>query len=370
MSRHLALFSLIFGLIGCAFTNPRGQGPFASRNTVAPPQSPLAIATPAPLPAPVPPGPPDQMQVVPPRPQTAGGPDGDVVPAGGLVTQDPNLDRRRLIRREPKPGDLPSPIAPPDSPPSPAPAAPGVPQDAGLVAAKRLAQTATAKWKTVDTYEAHLTRRESMGGAPAVTEEIQYLFRKEPMAVYMRNVGDVGRGREVLYNPSKFKDEIHVVVGEGDTRFLRPGSRAPSLSPDSPQVKSKSRHSIREAGFGTPITRFAKLVGDVEAGNRPPETFRYIGRVRRQEFGDLPLEQLEQIVRPGDDPLLPGGGTRHWFFLAAPESPGHGLPVLMILYEKNPKQPREVEYYCFTKIVLPARLTDADFDLARLGKKP
>lgn len=396
MPRCLALVFLIFLLDGCAWLNSRAPGPISTRTTTsvdistrpiaAPttPRSPLIINTPLPA---FPPGSSDQVQVVPvvpaqfPTSQASVG----VVPAGGqlptdegqaLASNEAGLDRRRLLRREPRPGDLPSPLAPSlpsQEPTQPAPM-PGVPapppQEAGFVAIKRLLQTAIDKWKTVDTYEARLTRREAVGDAAPATEEVIVQFRKEPFAVYMRNVGETGRGREVLYNPSKFEDKIHVVVGEGDSRLFRAGSRPPPISPDSSLVTGKSRHSIRQAGCGTPINAFARHVAAIEAGNRPAETLRYVGRVTRQEFDDMPLESVEQTLRPGDDPLLPRGGVRHWFFCAGPKSPAYGLPVLAILYENTPRQPREVEYYCLTQVRLPAGLIDADFDVARLGKKP
>jgi hypothetical protein len=186
------------------------------------------------------------------------------------------------------------------------------------------------------------------------------------MAVYMKNVGEVGKGREVLYNPTQFMDKVHVVVGEGDSRLYRAGSRGPSMSPDSPLVRSKSRHSIRESGLGISAGRFAAAVAKVEAGKLPPDALKYGGVLKREEFGDAPLEGVEQTVRAGEEEGLPGGGVRHWFFDARPGSPSAGLPVLVVLYDDKGK---EVEYYRYTQVKAPAGLKDADFDPARLGKK-
>jgi hypothetical protein len=50
-------------------------------------------------------------------------------------------------------------------------------------------------------------------------------MRKVPYAVYLRNIGDVGRGREVLYNPAKHDDKVHAIVGEGDSRAAGASAR-------------------------------------------------------------------------------------------------------------------------------------------------
>ena len=68
------------------------------------------------------------------------------------------------------------------------------------------------------------------------------------------------KGREVLYNPSKFGDKIHAIIGQGDGQLpllYKVGDKAPALTPDSPLVKDKSRYSVRESGFGYAINRLA-----------------------------------------------------------------------------------------------------------------
>ena len=157
-----------------------------------------------------------------------------------------------------------------------------------------------------------------------------------------------------------------MVVGEGDTRFLKAGSKGPSLSPDNPQVRSKSRHSIRESGVAISAGRFVAVVSKVEAGKVPAEILKYAGPLKREEFGDYPLVGVEQTVRKADEEAVPTGGKRHWFFDAKPESPSFGLPVLVILYDAGGK---ELEYYRYTQFKIPGNLTNADFDPAKLGKK-
>jgi hypothetical protein len=277
---------------------------------------------------------------------------------------------RRPRRPEPQPNQLPSPFAPKDPATPMTPLAPKNPADnpvaRHLAEARKLTTAAGEKWAKTDSYEAVVTRRELAPNKEMTEDTVLYQFRKEPMAVYIKNLGDgPGKGREILYYPSKHGDKIHAVLGEGDSRLLKAGAKAPAVSPDSSMVKDKTRYSIREAGYGTPIARVTGWVAKAEAGKIPPENLTYLGMVTRKEFAN-PLAGVQLRLRPGDDALMPHGGTRQWFFDTNPESPSAGLPVLIFATEPNGK---EVEYYLFEKVKPNVKLTDADFDPARLGKK-
>lgn len=393
MMRILPLLALVVLIAGCERYRSRAQGPFANHRRPAmqspsalppapatPARPPLAINTP---PAPGLPPPSDEGLLIPPRPPGSSGiasapaaplpprppevPGGSAIAPAGAIEADPNADeRRRILPRRRNPG-TPEPAAP-KTPAAPAPVPPMAQPQGQLADLKKIVETGRERWKSINTYEAKLTRREAVNADPPQTQEVQFLFRKEPMSVYTKNIGTIGRGREILYYPAKHGDKIHVVVGEGDTRLLKAGSRAPAMSPDNPQVRSKSRYSIRDIGFGSSIERFARLVEEVETGKKPADTLKYLGHLKRTEYGELPLAAVEQILRPGDEPQTPKGGVRQWFFDVKPDSPSYGLPILIIAYENDQPKAREVEYYCFTGFRTPTNLTDADFDPARMGK--
>ena len=398
MMRILPLMALVVMVVGCERYRSRAQGPFANHrrpavqspsalpaSPPAPGRQPLALNTPPATRMPSPPS--DESLLIPPRPPESGGiaaapttplpprppevPGAPGVEPAGAIEADPNADERRRIlprRRNPATPEPAASQVPGAAPATPAPVPPMAQPQGQFAELKKIVQTGREKWKSINTYEAKLTRREAVNADPPQTQEVQFLFRKEPMSVYTKNTGTVGRGREILYYPAKHGDKIHVIVGEGDTRLLKAGSRAPAMSPDNPQVRSKSRYSIRDIGFGSSIERFAKLVEGVEAGKLPPETLKSLGQVKRTEYGEMPLAAVEQVIRPGDEPQTPKGGIRQWFFDARPESPSYGLPILIIAYENAQPKAREVEYYCFTGFRSPANLTDADFDPARMGK--
>lgn len=358
MSRRLALLCLALLIVGCERYRSRAQGPFPRHSNpnagLNPPgKGPLALNGPTP---PLPPGSPDEMPLVPPRPPEPGAVPFAVAPP--LPPKPPTVEEPKVA--------LPAQKIPVQPAPRPAAPTPPAPAAADVAALKKIAQTLSEKLKILDTYEAHFTRRETMDGNVGPTEEVIFRFRAEPMAVYMKNVSEAGKGREVLYNPSQHADKIHVIVGEGDTRFLKPGSKAPSISPDSPQARSKSRHSIRESGLTISGNRYLAALAKVESGKLPADALKIAGRLKRDELGDLPLDGVEQTVRKGEEEGLSTGGTRHWFFDAKPDSPSFGLPVMVILYDPAGK---ELEFYRYTQLKAPANLTNADFDPAKLGKK-
>ena len=376
MFRTLALVALALSLAGCSRYHTRAQGPFGKPAKEPPPpygaaprpvggQSPLDIASVAPAPKS-----PDEPSLVP--PQTSG-----LVPAGGTLPAPAAVDTSSSSfppfrrRPEPKPNPPPTPPAPKDTPPAPpppknAPDAPAGPSPAAknLGELKALLATANASWKAVDTYETTLTRRELNPKGEVNSEVLIFQFRREPMSVFTRNVSESGKGREVIYYPAKHGDKLHVMLGQGDNRFVKAGIVAPPVSPDDPRVKEKARYSIRDAGFGRTVGTLTAAVAKLEAGKVPPDSISFDGEVNRAEYPH-PLVGVTHTLRPGDDPLLPTGGTRLYFFNMKKDAPSYGLPVLGIATDAAGK---EAEYYLFEKVTSPAGLTDADFDPARLKK--
>ncbi len=385
MNRTIALIALMFLLVGCTRYSTRANGPFARKQksdpfAVIPPgpaanNSPLALGSNT---QPEPPQPPGADLVIPPRSgglargadQSAPAPAGEIIPAGGFPPTDDAAAFPPKRRPEPQPGQLPSPFASKDvantQPTRPAVESAQSSLARHIAEIKKLTAAANEKWSQVDTYESIVTRRE-LSPTKVMTEDVVfYQFRKDPMAVYIRNVGESGKGRELLYNPTKFGDKIYAIVGQGDENFLyKVGSRAPAVSPDFPLVKDKSRYSIREAGYGTPINRVAGWTAKAESGKIPADALTYLGPVTRPEFQQA-VSGVQLKVRPGDDPLLPNGGVRQWFYDRDSDSPSYGLPLLIIATEANGK---EVEYYLFEKLKFGIKYPDADFSPDRLNKK-
>jgi Protein of unknown function (DUF1571) len=330
---------------------------------------------------------------IPPQPQPVA--PGAEVKREGLIltsaeTEAPDDEKKRILDRirekreerkeerdKPKeaPKDspkLPSPFAPKDgkesnkdskdAPAAPMPKATGdKPGDSnGVAVARKYIDIAMARFEKFADSESLMLRREVVNGKEGQTEEIQFQFRKQPFSVYMKNIGDVGKGREVLYVDGKFDSLLHVVTGKGDNLLIGAGFKT-SLKPDSTMATSKSRHKITEAGPGQMLAKIEKHIKAAEAGQR---AIKSLGTVQRKEF-DYPLEGIEIVLTPGLDPLLPKGGKWDIYFDPKPESPSYGFAVVLITFEGE----KEVEYYALTKWKVPANLTDADFHPDRLGGK-
>jgi hypothetical protein len=398
MCRTLAFLILIALIAGCTRygANPPG-GPFARKpksdtDTTSPPapaanNSPLALGTPNPSP---PGGVVEDNTIVPPRPPESirlatGGENvpGVSIPMGGIdcsegiAATSPGLHRQS----DPPQNKLPAPIGPIDSAAvlpagGSAPIKPPTgPSAAALNIAevKKIVRFAADKWAKVNTYEANVTRKELTPAKEMSEDYVLYQYRKEPVSVFIRNIGESGKGRELLYNPTKHGDKIYVMLGEGDNKsspiplpFVKAGFKAPPMSPDDPRVKEKARYSIREAGYGTPINKLTSWIAKAESGRIPADALTFLGPVKRKEY-PYPLFGVSLKLRPGDEATMPNGGMRQWFFDPKSDSGSFGWPVLIIATEPDG---REVEYYLFENVKLEVRLTDADFAPERLGRKP
>jgi hypothetical protein len=223
---------------------------------------------------------------------------------------------------------------------------------------RELAQAATARYATFDSYIARFRRREVVAGRQKPEEMMLIKFRKEPWSVYFKWLGKEGNGREALYVAGKYEDKLHTLLAAGDMPLM-PAGRRIALSPDSSLVRNASRHSIRDAGIGTLIKQFAELASANSRGDFHLGTLRYLGKIHRAEF-DQPCDAAEQLISPGEDPGLAKGGKRLWVFDSV-----SNLPILLAAWDETN---REVEYYCYDRLEYPAHLTDDDFNPDLLWK--
>lgn len=234
----------------------------------------------------------------------------------------------------------------------------------GLQAVREVLDAAKKKNDATASFEAFLVKREVIKGKEQPAEEAVYRFRKEPLSVHIRVVGETGTGREVMWVKGQNDNKMTIVTGKGDNILLGAGKKM-TMDPDDPLVTVKSRYRIYEAGMQRPIGALTGFVEQAEAGKRKADTIRYLGPVERKEYKTKPVA-VEVTLTAADDKFLPKGGKRVYHFDADPKSPSFGLPVLVISLDH---ENREVEYYCFTDFKLVGELTDADFDPSRVGKK-
>lgn len=204
----------------------------------------------------------------------------------------------------------------------------------------------------IDSYIVRLTRQEWLKGKLQPREIIYFKYRKKPASVYMKWLGEEGKGREVVYVEGQHDNKMHVKVAAGDIPLV-PAGRQWSFSPDNVLVKNNSRHDIREAGIGSIIQQFGDLLQASQSGDTSKGTATYLGLKPRKEF-PAPLECIEWNMPPGLEKALPKGGRRRCYL-----DPAHHLPTLIITEDEKGQM---VEYYRYDRFQFPVNLDAADFD--------
>jgi len=244
---------------------------------------------------------------------------------------------------------------PPLDPPaarSPSPPTPDNPE----AKLRQLSRESAQHYAAIDSYIVRLRRREYVNGRDKPEETLLLKFRKRPLSVYFKWLSKEGAGRELVYVKGQYDDKMQMLLAAGDMPLTPAGKRL-ALSPDSIMVRSASRHSIYEAGFGSIIEGFSRAVEAIDKRERGKETLKYLGLMKRPEF-DKPCEAVVQIISPGLEPLLPRGGRRLSLFDTITR-----FPVLVITQDDTG---REVEYYGFDRFQFPVRLDEDDFNPDKL----
>jgi hypothetical protein len=227
---------------------------------------------------------------------------------------------------------------------------------------RRLHRRAVDAYASMDSYIVRLRRREQVDGKDRPEEVISMKFRKEPWSIALKWLGEEAKGREVLYVRGRFDDKIQILVAGADAGPLLAGKRF-ALAPDSPMVRSASRHDIRTSGIGRLVDQFGQLVDLNARGDRGRGTLTYVAHHQRPEFSHA-LEGAEQLIPSHSEPLLPRGGKRLWLF-----DPQTHLPAYIVTRDEGG---RMVETYCFDRFQTSVKLDDDDFDPDKLWgpKKP
>jgi hypothetical protein len=252
-------------------------------------------------------------------------------------------------------GDSPIDIKPPP-PPIPGEPVSFIKDEPGDSPLKRLALKAAEGEKKLNNYMVRIRRRELLDGKTP-DETIMLKYRRTPLSVHLKWLGDEARGREILFVQGQHDNKIHLLTGKGD--LLGAGHHM-TFDLDSPLVRSKSHYPITEAGLGAATLRFAMLMDAIERGQANAGTARYLGYQNRAEFPRM-VEAVEQTLPPGLEPFLPRGGTRYYYF-------DEQLSVPTVIYTLDANK-QEVEYYHFDRLQTPVNLDDNDFDPAVLWRR-
>lgn len=120
-----------------------------------------------------------------------------------------------------------------------------------------LTRTRLAEFRRdVETYECVLQRRERVGGRLLPRQTAFLRVRQNPFAVYLRVVGptDVA-GREVLYNPALYGDQV--VVRNGGRRFAFVTLLLPA---DNELLKAETNYPVQDWGISPILERVVSVL--------------------------------------------------------------------------------------------------------------
>lgn len=241
---------------------------------------------------------------------------------------------------------------------------PPVPSASGsVVDPASLVQKAMAAYQKMDGVIVRFNRRERIGNTNHPEETILLALRRDTFAVHMKWLGEVGGGREVVYNPKLDEKRMTVVTAPGDIPFMSGGKRM-ALDINSSLVRNSTRYAITDTGFLSMINR---LAGNIEAFNRGAFTGGSVislGSIRRPEFpGEV--DAVEIKMPAGAEKEFPGGGKRLMCF-----SKENNLPVLLITWDEKGTEMEYMKYDRFQFLHLDDQDFDPEFLFPAPGKAP
>ncbi len=114
--------------------------------------------------------------------------------------------------------------------------------------------------KGLGTYRYRMAKEERVGGELLPVQDVDMFVQEQPFAVRLHFVGGPSKGRKVLYNSKERPDDFRV----REHGFLGVFG-AVWISVDSGMAKKDSNHTVKEAGMGPLLERFASDLKKAEA---------------------------------------------------------------------------------------------------------
>lgn len=204
-----------------------------------------------------------------------------------------------------------------------------------------LIRSISSAYENVNDYTAIMVKQETRKGILRREENILFKFRK-PFQVYMKWLEGPGEGREILYDPEK-NDGKMIINPHGLIALIIP---IIYIEPDNPMVKSKSLHTIDEAGLGIAIKN---LIEQCEAAKKRGElNIKFTGE---ENFADRICSRIE-VFFPEDKSYYAG----HIVTYVDRE---HNLPIHFTIYDWKD---RFIEKVSYNDLKINAGLCEGDFD--------
>ncbi len=230
--------------------------------------------------------------------------------------------------------------------PAPAAAQPSVPaaKPAAVEGTSEIAELSNILGKTRQTlastsnYKVDVLLQERMNGRLLPQDKFTLYKRRDPLAVRMEWTEGKDVGREVIFSPAETKGMIQIRMPKGLIPRI-------SMAPDSPLVRSKSRHPISEAGADSVVDRLMATLQKFQSGN--PEA----GRLTVEPVVDPQLGQVRRVTHHTHDREI-------WVVDLEENS---GLPLTIHATDESGELLEHYEFRSY-QLNLPELLTAEAFD--------
>ncbi len=204
-----------------------------------------------------------------------------------------------------------------------------------------LISSLSSAYENVNDYTAMMVKQETRKGILRREENILFKFRK-PFQVYMKWLAGPGEDREILYDPEK-NDGKMIINPHGLISLIIP---IIYIEPDNPMVKTRSLHTIDEAGLGMAIknlTEQCKLAKERGELN--------IKLKEEENFGDRICSKIESF--------FPENKSYYAGRIVTYVDREYNLPVYFAIYDWKD---RLIEKVSYNGLKINPGLCEADFD--------
>jgi hypothetical protein len=218
---------------------------------------------------------------------------------------------------------------------------------APLAEAHDLMQKARERISEIEDYTAKFHKREYVNGKFLPEEVIRMKVRRDPRRLYMRWVGKVNKGQEVIWGKGWNDGKLKAHRG-GWFSFI-----TVNLDPEGAKAMKKNRHSIAEAGFEHTINLIAR---DLERARSHPEHVRRIEDLGTKEIYGQEARGFDARLDREKHSLFYSYRARVWIHRELK------LPVRIQIWDREDGKIRLVEDYGYEEIKTDVGLKDEDFD--------
>lgn len=216
-----------------------------------------------------------------------------------------------------------------------------------IAKAHELIEKARQRVAELEDYTTVFHKREYVDGELLPDEVVKLKVRLEPRRIYMRWIGEVKKGQEVLWGEGWNDGKIRAHPGG----WL--GVITVNLNPEGSRAMKGNRHSVVEAGFRHTINLIAR---DLKTALEHPEYVHVIEDLGEKKLYDQEARGFDARLDKQKYPKFYAYRARIWIHKKLK------LPVRVQIWDKEDGRIRLVEDYGYEEIRTDVGLSGRDFD--------